>query len=272
MGNCSGGQLQLGHGSAGGSGPGAFGGGGGGGSGQWSGTTRIQVKSVNVVTGEAQPAVSASTPFTHTVQAAASKNEAKELIAASLLQQIERARVVNPALFTVLAAANRTTRFGAGQQQQQQQQQAQGQSAPATQSATLDSIWASQPTSTGASPALFLPPVDMTLIGADSTRRGAGAGGDSTPGASFFSLHTPAAGRPFQGISAIGISTPHADSQTESPSCSPSSAARLGQQAGATHQLPLLRTVSEMVNEDTERVSRHLAECALYETPTHGRQ
>ena len=85
--------------------------GAGGGAALWSGTTRIQVKSVNVVTGEAQPAVSASTPFTHTVQAAASKNEAKELIAASLLQQIERARVVNPALFTVLAAANHAPRL-----------------------------------------------------------------------------------------------------------------------------------------------------------------
>ena len=228
----------------------------------WTGTTRIQVKSVNILTGEAQPTVSASTPFTHTVHAATSKADAKEQIAASLLKQIERARVVNPALFTVLSAANSTRPL-----QPPQQLMASAQTAATSVPLTLDSIWSAPAPLSHAPPAPISAPHPLPPV-VDISRTGA------VNSTSLFSTMTPVSGHAFQGISAItGMQTPMA-----TPMATPNPNTPQSQQASSSAQQravslpthiappPMLRSVSECLNEEAEQTSRTSAECAL-ETP-----
>jgi hypothetical protein len=277
----------------------------------WNATARIQVKSVNVLTGEAQPAVSASTPFSHTVQGASSKQEAKEMIASSLLAQIERARVVNAALFTVLSAANSTRLIASlpaaaritGLPDAPQQQQTEQQHYPQRQQQQpqSDSIWSAPlqsgsfgTGSHGGHPPIRLPSMDMARIAAAESNAASAAANNpansslsSSSSASLFSMHTPVAGRPFSGISNIGISTPHAGDATPLPAGSPASAAAAQQQqqrsphsaaaAAAARSsdddaalsmslATMLRSVSEI---EAEITSQGAAESALFETPRH---
>jgi len=299
----------------------------------WNATARIQVKSVNVLTGEAQPAVSASTPFSHTVQGATSKQEAKELIAASLLAQIERARVVNAALFTVLAAANSTRLIAALPATASIYNTAEssngggGGSAAGTLAshALSDSIWSApvplplsnsaSAMAVGSSAAMSssmstssnlhgshsqarVPSVDMSRI--EDPSASSASSHASSSSASLFSLHTPVPGRPFAGISSIGIATPHTATGDNTPLslASPTRAQVSHQQSQPRPQQsplrqgdgvpstspgsedapaetnaalamglrPLLRSVSEIEAEET---SKGAAESALYETPRH---
>jgi hypothetical protein len=276
----------------------------------WNATARIQVKSVNVLTGEAQPAVSASTPFSHTVQGAASKQEAKEMIASSLLAQIERARVVNAALFTVLSAANSTRLIASlpaaaritdlpDAPQQQQTEQQHYQQRQQQQQFQSDSIWSAPlhsgsfgTGSHGGHPPVRLPSMDMARIAAAESSAASAVGNNqvsssSSSSASLFSMHTPVAGRPFSGISNIGISTPHAGDATPLPAGSPASAAAAQQQqqqrsphsavarladddaALSMSLATMLRSVSEI---EAEITSQGAAESALFETPRHAAQ
>ena len=204
----------------------------------WNGSTRIQVKSVNILTGEAQPTVSASTPFTHSVTCA-SKNEAKEQIAANLLSQIQRARVVNPSLFSVLSAARQNITAVP----------AHPQSLPSTTStSTADAMMWSNSLAVPASVQAPIsapgggvpPPVDIHASGHESS-------------ASLFSMHTPVPGRPYSGISAIGLATPMATPMaTPGGGSAPDTPAHSDKHGQAHHTYSSLTQVVEAISPSSD--------------------
>jgi len=229
--------------------------------GEWQGSVRIQVKSVNVITGEAQPTVSASTPFSHNATGH-TRAEVKEKLAASLLQQIERARIVNPALFSVLNAARMArptlpprisrTRPPSPEAMWRTHMPPTGSSAPSAVASTSTFPSFSDSNTRGvASSSAAPPPVDMSRLGS-----------------SLFSLHTPVPGRPFSGVHHIGLRTP-----LESPSQDPTHAAEgqggatvgsgSGSGSGSSRPEALRRSISEVINEESEILSKASAERAL---------